>query len=59
MTHELSHSSILFVHHVVFANATVELSLGNVQLQDKRDWELIVESMDPSVAVDPFNGAHE
>jgi len=45
----LSHSSTLFVHHLVYASPLVELHLDNVQLQYKCDWVCIVEGLDPSV----------
>ncbi|KFH63677.1 hypothetical protein MVEG_10370 [Podila verticillata NRRL 6337] len=45
---ELTHASVLFVHQITYANPQTELVLQNVQPQDKRDWSLIVDSMDPS-----------
>ncbi|KAG0340987.1 hypothetical protein BG000_010537 [Podila horticola] len=44
---ELSHSSILFVHHLVSESPLMELHVENVQLQDKQDWMLIVDGLDP------------
>lgn len=46
---ELSHSSALFVHKVVYVNLLMELHLEHIQFEDTRDWELIVESMDPTL----------
>lgn len=45
----LSHSSILFMHQLISSSPLVELDLRCVQLQDERDWSLIVESMDLSL----------
>lgn len=45
---ELSHASMLFVHRIMYANPQTDLVFQNVQPQDKRDWSLIVDSMDPS-----------
>lgn len=45
---ELSHSNVLTVAHLVYTSQIEDLHLENVQLQDKRDWALIVESMDSS-----------
>lgn len=46
---ELSHSSVLFLHELVSTSLLVELRLENVVLQDKYDWVLIFEAMDPSL----------
>ncbi|KAG0340651.1 hypothetical protein BG000_011429 [Podila horticola] len=43
---ELSHSSVLFLQHLIFSSPLVELHLKNVQLQDKRDWALLVDTVD-------------
>ncbi|KFH63795.1 hypothetical protein MVEG_10488 [Podila verticillata NRRL 6337] len=43
---ELSHSNVLFIIQLICASPVVELCFQNVQLQERRDWELIVESMD-------------
>lgn len=41
---ELSHSGVLFIHYLTCASLLVELRPQNVQLQEKRDMALIVES---------------
>ncbi|KAG0087100.1 hypothetical protein BGZ92_007597 [Podila epicladia] len=46
---ELSHASTLFVHQLVYANPLMELHLEHIQFEDKRDWHLITESMDPAL----------
>lgn len=45
----LSHSSTLFMHHLIYTSPLAELYLDNVQLQYKCDWMCIVEGLDPSV----------
>ncbi|KAF9381062.1 hypothetical protein CPB97_007974, partial [Podila verticillata] len=45
---ELSHPSVLFIQQLIFMSQMQELRFRNVQLQDKRDWMLIVESLDLS-----------
>ncbi|KAG0335155.1 hypothetical protein BG000_007751 [Podila horticola] len=59
VTQALSHSSIIFVHGMVLTSLLMELHLDNIQLNNKRDWELLVESMDSSIDVDVRNCAHE
>lgn len=44
---ELSHTSVLFLHQLVYAASLLELHLEHIQLQDKRDWVFVVESADP------------
>lgn len=44
---ELSHESVLVVHQMVYASPLVDLKIENVELQHKRDWELIVGGLDP------------
>ncbi|KFH69286.1 hypothetical protein MVEG_04101 [Podila verticillata NRRL 6337] len=45
---ELSQLSVRFILRLIYLTSTMtELHLANVQLQDKRDWELIVDSVDP------------
>lgn len=46
---ELSHASVLYVHRVVLSSLLMELFLENIQLQDKCDWKLIVDSLDSTV----------
>ncbi|KAI9235063.1 MAG: hypothetical protein BYD32DRAFT_470767 [Podila humilis] len=46
---ELCHLSILFLHQLISLSPLVELDLRCIQLQDKQDWSLIVESMDLSL----------
>lgn len=41
----LSHSSVLFVHQLVYLNPWIELVLENVRLQDQRDSDLLAESL--------------
>ncbi|KAG0012447.1 hypothetical protein BGZ82_002587, partial [Podila clonocystis] len=43
--HGLSHSSVLFVHRLLSTSQQAELHLMDVQLQDKRDYVLLAESM--------------
>ncbi|KAG0352151.1 hypothetical protein BG005_008372 [Podila minutissima] len=45
--HQLSHASILFLHQLIDASPLAELYFQNVLLLDKRDWALVVESIDP------------
>ncbi|KAG0345351.1 hypothetical protein BG005_001330, partial [Podila minutissima] len=47
---ELSHSTVLFIHRLIFMSPLVEIFIEEVLLQDKRDWALIVEGMDPSLS---------
>ncbi|KFH63797.1 hypothetical protein MVEG_10490 [Podila verticillata NRRL 6337] len=46
---ELSHSNILFIIQLICASPLLELCFQNVQLQESRDWELIVDSVDYSL----------
>jgi len=46
---ELSHSNVLFIHQLISASPIVELCFLNVQLQEVRDWTLLVESIDFSM----------
>lgn len=43
----LAHSSVLWIHQLVCASSLAMIHLTDVQLQDNRDWVLIVESLDP------------
>lgn len=43
---ELSHSSVLFLQRLIFSSSLAELCLWSVQLQDKHDWVLVIDSMD-------------
>lgn len=45
---ELSHVSVLFIHQLTCLSPLIEVHFGNVEFQDKRDWELIVDGLDPS-----------
>lgn len=45
---ELSHPSVLFIQRLISMSPMEELRFKNVQLQDKRDWMSIVESLDLS-----------
>ncbi|KAG0340985.1 hypothetical protein BG000_010535 [Podila horticola] len=40
---ELSHSSVLFVHHLIATGMLLELHHQNIELQEKNDWALIEE----------------
>lgn len=40
---ELSHSSVLFIHHLDYVNYMMELHLERIQIQNKIEWGLIVE----------------
>ncbi|KAG0336815.1 hypothetical protein BG000_006116, partial [Podila horticola] len=44
---ELSHSSVLAVHRLIYSSSLVDLHLGNVYLQDINDWSLLIDSLDP------------
>ncbi|KAF9381437.1 hypothetical protein CPB97_007755, partial [Podila verticillata] len=46
---ELSHSNVLFIFQLICASPMVELCFQNVQLQEYRDWALIVDSVDYSL----------
>lgn len=46
---ELAHSSVLFLHQLIFASPLVELHLKLVQPRENCDWSLIVESLDFSL----------
>lgn len=52
----LSHSSVLFVYQLIKAG-TLELTIMNVQLQDKQDWALIVDNIDPLALKIEFDGS--
>lgn len=43
---ELSHASVVLLQQLIYSSPLMELHFRNVQLQDKRDWTLIVDSMD-------------
>ncbi|KAG0032574.1 hypothetical protein BGZ81_010624 [Podila clonocystis] len=45
---ELSHSSVLFVHQIAQSSLLGRLEFEGVQMRDKRDWTMIVDSVDPS-----------
>ncbi|KAG0037179.1 hypothetical protein BGZ82_003024, partial [Podila clonocystis] len=45
---ELSHSSVLFVHQIAQSSPLGRLEFEGVQMRDKRDWTVIVDSVDPS-----------
>lgn len=45
---ELSHSSVLFIHQLAHSSPLGRLEFEGVQMQDKRDWAVIVDSVDPS-----------
>lgn len=45
----ISHSRVLAVQQVVNESPLVELNLSNVELQDKHDWMVLVDSMDLSI----------
>ncbi|KAI9235064.1 MAG: hypothetical protein BYD32DRAFT_422011 [Podila humilis] len=44
---ELSHSSTLFIHQLVNESPLERLDLQGVQLQEARDWTVIVDAVDP------------
>ncbi|KAG0028535.1 hypothetical protein BGZ82_008394 [Podila clonocystis] len=46
---DLSHTSILFLQQLIFSSALMELRFRNVQLQDKSDWVLVIDSIDLSL----------
>ncbi|KAF8926936.1 hypothetical protein BGZ52_005038, partial [Haplosporangium bisporale] len=46
---ELSHISVLFIHQLVYASSLLELHLEHIQLQDKSDWALVVDGLDPAL----------
>ncbi|KAF9381801.1 hypothetical protein CPB97_007570 [Podila verticillata] len=45
---ELSHSSVLFIHQLAHSSPLGRLEFEGVQMQDKHDWTVIVDSVDPS-----------
>ncbi|KFH74015.1 hypothetical protein MVEG_01228 [Podila verticillata NRRL 6337] len=45
---QLSHSSVLVVHQMIYTSSLVELHLGNIHLQNRSDWPLITDDLDPS-----------
>ncbi|KAI9236364.1 MAG: hypothetical protein BYD32DRAFT_418953 [Podila humilis] len=46
----LSHSSVLAVQKAVYESPVlVELNLSNIELRDKHDWAIIVDSIDPVI----------
>ncbi|KAG0030601.1 hypothetical protein BGZ81_002466 [Podila clonocystis] len=47
----LSHTSVVFIHRLVYSSPLVELSLVNVQFQNKADWDLVVDAIDFSLLV--------
>lgn len=46
---ELSHSSTLFIHQLIYNNLLMELHLEHIHLQNKSDWMFLVESLDPEL----------
>lgn len=44
----LSHSSVLFIHQIIFTSSLLELHFDNVQLQVKHDWSLIADGLNDS-----------
>lgn len=46
---ELSHAGVLVLHRMIYESPLAEFHLGNVYLQDKGDWGLIVDSLDPQL----------
>ncbi|KAF9298899.1 hypothetical protein BGZ74_009188 [Mortierella antarctica] len=46
---ELSHSSVLWIHRLVFSASMVDLAFEHVLFQDKSDWGLMVDSLDVAV----------
>ncbi|KAF9332222.1 hypothetical protein BG006_004910 [Podila minutissima] len=44
---ELSHKSVLFIHQIAQSSPLGRLEFESVQMQDKRDWAVIVDSVDP------------
>lgn len=56
----LSHSSMLLVHRLIYVSPLIELCFANVQLQDKRAWAFLVESVDPLLLKKlRLGGAHD
>lgn len=47
----LSHASILFINNLIDYSPLVDLSLENLELQDKKDWCLLMDSIDFSLLV--------
>lgn len=43
----LSHTSVLFIHRLIQSSPLAEMYFQRVLLQDKRDWGIIVESIEP------------
>ncbi|KAG0095388.1 hypothetical protein BGZ93_005935 [Podila epicladia] len=46
-----SHASAVFMHKLVYLSLAVELSLVDIQLQYKNDWDLVVDAIDFSLLV--------
>ncbi|KAG0079787.1 hypothetical protein BGZ92_000901 [Podila epicladia] len=44
---ELSHSSVLFIHQIAQSSPLGRLEFEGVQMQDKSDWTVIIDSVDP------------
>ncbi|KAG0022979.1 hypothetical protein BGZ82_010862 [Podila clonocystis] len=45
----LPHSRCVFISKLVYANPLMELHLEHIQFEDRREWELISESVDPTL----------
>ncbi|KFH70893.1 hypothetical protein MVEG_03740 [Podila verticillata NRRL 6337] len=52
----LSSSSVLWLHNVIYLFSPMEVHLKNIQLQDNRDWDLVIDAIDFSqlVVLDMF-----
>lgn len=46
---QLSHSSALSVHYLIYSSPLTELYLENVQFQNKHDWDLVIQAVDYSL----------
>ncbi|KAF9377679.1 hypothetical protein CPC16_011729, partial [Podila verticillata] len=44
--HQLSHASVLLLHQVISSSPKVELHVENVDLQESRDWVLLIDAID-------------
>ncbi|KFH62892.1 hypothetical protein MVEG_11416 [Podila verticillata NRRL 6337] len=47
----LSHASVLFIRNLIDYSSLMDLSLENLELQEKQDWHLLVDAIDFSLLV--------
>ncbi|KAI9235570.1 MAG: hypothetical protein BYD32DRAFT_420781 [Podila humilis] len=44
--HQLSHASVLLLHQVISSSPKVELHVESIDLQESRDWVLLIDAID-------------